>query len=231
MKDLFYKNFNIAASPLVVFAGDRRDNALLNLAAEETVAAGQHVIIISGMQEKYPIEGKVLVSPDISMVINLIDAEELQVIYLARKIDDDILFPFSGKDLNQLVSEQSENVKIFYKIDASSVMPEIFQSANIICTLNFNVLREKILKIYSNDTFKSSETSRKKIRQHVISLITNNCQCINNPSQTGKKSIFIAQVKTLLDENLIIPVVRDLKSKIKSHIFYGSINHYQLKEV
>ncbi len=231
MRDRFYTNFDIAVSPVIVFAGDRRDTPLLNLIAEETVAAGRHVVIVSAMQEKYPIEGKVLVSPDLSMVMDLIQVEEVQVIYLASKIDNDILFPFSEKDLNLLAAQQSENVKIFYKIDSSSAIPEIFQSANLICTLNFNVLREEILQIYSNDNFKSSGTSRKKIREQVISLINKNCPCINGPSQTGKKSVFIAQVKTLLDENLLIPVVRDLKSKIKPHIFYGSINHYQLKEV
>lgn len=231
MKDRFYKNFNVAVSPVTVFAGDGRDTALLNLLAEETVAAGRHVIIVSGLQEKYPIEGKVLVSPDLNMIMNLIQVEEVQIIHLAKKLDDDIIFPFSKKDLRTLVSQQSENVKIFFKIDTSADFPDIFRDSNLICTLNFNVLREEILNIYSSDTFKSSGTAQKKIRQQVLSMINENCPCINNPGHKGKKIIFISHVKTLLDENLIIPVVRDLKSKIKHHIFYGSINHYQLKEV
>jgi len=231
MKNLFYKNFDTACSPVTVFAGDKKDTALLKLLAEETVAAGNHVLISACTEEKYPIEGKVLVSPDTSMVMNLIQSDQLQIIYLASKIDNDILLPFSAKQLEKLAAEQKEKVKIFYKLDSSSDIPKIFRNADLICVLNFNILKEDILRIYSSDTFKSSGTARKNIRQRLLSLIDKNCPCINSPGHTGRKIIFISDVKTLLDENLLIPVVRDLKPKIDHHIMYGSINHYQLKEV
>jgi len=116
-------------------------------------------------------------------------------------------------------------------LDSSSKIPKIFLKADLICCLNFNILKEDILKIYSSDTFKSSGTARKKIRRRLMSMVEENCPCINNSNHTGRKTIFISQVRTLLDENLLIPIVRDLKTAVDHRIMYGSINHYQLKEV
>jgi hypothetical protein len=231
MKNLFCKSFNTADAPVLLFAGGTRETALMNLLAEETVSAGRRILIVSAGPEKYPIEGKVLISPDTGMIMELIKTEEIKIIYLAGKIENDILMPLSDENLAQLAADKNDDIKIFYKIDNSRKIPEVFYGADLICLVNFNILKEKILDIYSKDTFKSSSTALKKICSHVISLIEEDCPCINNPDHTGRKYIFIAQVKTLLDENLLIPVARQLKSRTKHRVFYGSVNHYQVKEV
>lgn len=232
MKRFFYEKFNISHSPLVIFCGDKESIALYNILAEEAASYGKHVIMISMMPEKYPIEGKVLVCDETEMLIELIRNEEAHVIYLAKKIEEDILMPFSFKEIKPLIRNQDENIQLFIKVSAKNKPPAFLKAADVVCTLNFNIIREEILQIYSNLSLTSSGTAQKKFRQKLNTLIESHCPLLYNKEDVpAKKTLFISQVKTLLDENLIIPIGRDLKKSSGIRILYGNINQYQLKEI
>jgi len=231
MKHLFYQHFALTGSSLVVFNGDKETKAILHLLAEEAVASGKRVLILSSQPEKYPIEGKVLVSPGTEMLMELLQSEEAQIIYLARKISDDILYPFKTAEIKRLLRKQEAATQIFMDVQAEEHTFDFLQKADLICTLNFNLLREEILRVYQNVSLKSSVTAQNKIRRRILELLKQNCPCFQEGDTAGQKILFIAQIKTLLDENVIIPVGRDLKNTLHTRILYGSVNHYQIKEI
>lgn len=232
MRRFFYEKFNISSTPLVIFSGDKESTLLMQLLAEESAALGKHVLMISLAEEKYPIEGKVLVCDETAMLTELIRAEDARIIYLARKIENDILIPFSFKELKPLLGNNQDDIQLFINISAKTKLPAAFLKGRLVCSLNFNIIREEILQIYSNLSLTASGTAQKKIRAKLNALIESYCPLLYGAQKkSAEKTLFISQVKNLLDENLIIPIGRDLKLTAGARVLYGNINQYELKEI
>lgn len=234
MSHLFFNLFKLKTSNTVVVFGDKLKSALIQQLSEESVKSGFHSLIVSLIPSTYPVEGKVLVSDDTSILPNLINGDRPRDIYLASKVKNDLLHPFSYKEINRLAVNAGENVRLFVNIGSNNDKMinrlKFLDSSLLVCSINFNLLRENL-----PDISKLKEQKRKslsdQVADKVFAVINKNCSHFVSLDSNSNKICFIGQVKGMYDENVILPVARKLKTMINSRILIGNINANQLKEI
>lgn len=235
MKNLFSKNFSIESANLVSVSGIGGNAALIHLLSQESVSAGFRVLVLSTCKQRYPIEGKVLISDETDLLFRLIRSEDPEITYLAKQVAGDLLAPFEADAIHTLLEQCADDVRLFINHDLSEELPAgyevFFSKAHRICTLNFNTLRDKILEIYKNTAIRSSASAQKKIQKEFLRLIKENCPDYAQDVINGTHILFIDQVKNVLDENLLIPVARSLSKFKVDKVLYGYVHHYQVKAI
>lgn len=235
MKNLFFTNFAIQKDPFIIVSGEGNNTALIHFLAEEAKNAGFYVLVIASSAQRYPIEGKVLVSDETELLFRLIRSDEPEVTYLASKVEGDLLIPFNRKELRTLIQKASADTKIFVNIHSAdktaSAFSNLFKGALDLCTVNFNVLRPQLLEIYQNTEVRSSTTAQKKIQKEFQKLIEQTCPSCLQTVKKNRSLLFVDQIKNVLDENLFIPVARHFLKAYKIEIFYGSLSHYSVKKI
>ena len=235
MKHLFFKNFNIENDQFVAVSGDGNNAALIHLLAEEATAAGFRSLVISSSPQRYPIEGKVLISDETDLLFRLIRSDDPEVTYLAGKVEGDLLIPFGENELKILAQKSDTDTKIFINLhpenEVSEMYTKLFKEARNICTVNFNVLRPQLLEIYQNTEVQSSSTAQKKIQKQFVELIEQTCPSCLKVEDKSRCLLFIDQIKNVLDENLFIPVARHFQKSETVTILYGSLYQYSVKKI
>ena len=126
MKDLFFTNFNIETEQYIAVSGDGNNAALIHLLAEETTAAGFHSLVTASANQRYPIEGKVLISDETDLLFRLIRSDEPEVTYLASKVEGDLLIPFTKNELKTLIQKSDTDTKIFINLHPEDKTPKFF---------------------------------------------------------------------------------------------------------
>ncbi len=235
MKNIFYSQFDIQANNLISVSGADDNDALIHVLAEEAISAGYRSLVLSNVKQKYPIEGKVLVSDETHLLMELIRSDEPIVTYLARGVNGDLLLPFTNKEIKSLLKQMDQDIKLFVHKSAlgkpNQEINRLFKKGLHICTLNFNTLRPELFDVYKSTAIRSSATTQKKVLDRFLQMITHYCPSFSTEEENPKLVLFIGQIKNMLDENLVIPVIRSLKEKLPAKILYGHLNHYQLKEI
>lgn len=235
MKRLFLDHFNVANPPIISVSGNGANNALIYLLAQETINQGFRTLVVANTAQKYPVEGKVLVSDETDLLMNLIRTDEPEVTYLAKKVEGDLLMPFSADEIKTILKDLDGDVKVFvlhfHEGEGLQKYGGVLKSALSICTVNFNLVRPKMLEIYESTSIRSSSSSQKHIKELFMNDIANQCPSFEKAHAKAGRILFIDQVKNLLDENLLIPVARSLKDFVNTRILYGHVHHYQVKEV
>ncbi len=235
MKDLFFTNFSIEAEQFIAVSGAGNNAALIHLLAEEATATGLYSLVTASAEQRYPIEGKVLISDETDLLFRLIRSDEPEVTYLASKVEGDLLIPFAKKELQTLIQKSDTDTKIFVNLHPENKAPAFFTSmfkkALHICTVNFNVLRPQLLEIYQNTEVRSSSTAQKKIQKQFLALIEQTCPSCLTIKDKGRCILFIDQIKNVLDENLFIPVARHFQKTEEVTILYGNLHQYSVKKI
>ncbi len=235
MKRLFLDYFNVAGPSTISVAGNGANTALIYLLAQEAISQGFRTLVVANTAQKYPVEGKVLVSDETDLLMNLIRADEPEVTYLAKKVEGDLLMPFTADEIKTGLKNLDGDVKLFvlyfHEGEALQKYGAVLKSALSICTLNFNLIRPKMLEIYESTSIRSSSSSQKRIKELFVKDIAEQCPFFENARAKAGRILFIDQVKNLLDENLLIPVARSLKDYENTRVLYGHVHHYQVKEV
>ena len=234
MNQLFYTQFNPANNKTIAVFGDRLRSSIINILASETVKSGNHAFIISNVPMTYPLEGKVLVCDELSIVNRLIDKENPKQIYLASKIKNDLLHPFTKNNINQLVPNLGENIVLFIDIDSDSKMnlktSQYLKNAQLICSVNYNLLKDNLPQISKIKELKSKSIDD-QISDKICSIITKMCPDFISMEDVVSKICFIDQVKGLYDENVMRSIARNLKSRLKCDMLMGNCNTYQVKAI
>lgn len=238
MKHLYSDCFSLNDYWVISTAGDADNLALVNRLADEVLEAGIRPLVLSPELQKYPIEGKVLVSDETSLLLNLIRSEDPQITYLARQVKADMLVPFKAKEIVRLAEQlktDNEGFKVFLlfgnQVDPPKAYSGLIKQGLPVCTVNFNRLREELLEVYRNTAIRSSNQARKKIKSRFLKMITENCPSFAEAKDKSRHVLYIDQVKNALDENLLIPVARHLQEDNPFRILYGSLHHYHIKEI
>ena len=236
MKSFFLKQFGIESTAVVSVSGNGANSALIHLLADEAIRKGYRPLVIANSLQKYPVEGKVLISDETELLLNLIRSDEPEITYLARKVDGDLLYPFSEEDIRNILKNLDHDVKVFvqhfHEGKELQKYGRILQAALTICTLNFNLLRPRLLDVYENTDIRSSSTAQKRIREEFLEMIREQCPAFEKSRSKKSRILFVDQVRNLLDENLFIPVARNMNDTPGSFkILYGHVHHYQLKEI
>jgi hypothetical protein len=234
MSNTYFANFKLDTVNQVLVFGDRYKISLLRQLADESVKMGYHAIITSLVPEPYPVEGKVLVADDILLLNNLIKDDQPEIIYLAKTVKNDMLQPFDFAAINKLAKQLNEKIKLFVLIESEQIKTKsglkVYKSARLICSLNYNLLKENLPQINELKELKR-KSSGEQVSGQVYKLIYSYCSGFIEAESSSDKVCYIGQVKGMFDENVIIPVVRNLKAQINSRMLIGDINSYHLKEV
>lgn len=235
MKNIFYNSFTVNDKNIISVCGDGNNAVLIHLLAQEAVIAGYRALVIATGSQKYPIEGKVLISDETDLLLRLIRSEQPEVTYLARKVSGDLLIPFNESEIKTLLKQLDGDIKIFISFDSENKPAKTYNrliaKSLQICTINFNALRSQLLEVYENTAIRSSSIAQKKIKDHFLLLIDKNCPSFASNKDKDTQILYLDQVKNVLDENLLIPVARYLKQFRPVKILYGNVHHYHVKEV
>ncbi len=235
MKRLFLDQFNVSDPSLVCISGNGANNALIHLLANEAISQGFRTLVVANSAQKYPVEGKVLVSDETNLLMDLVRADEPEVTYLAKQVQGDLLMPFTADEIKTILKHLDGDVKVFVllspKGEALQKYGSVIKSALVICTVNFNLIRPKMLDVYESTSIRSSSSSQKHIKELFVTHIQEHCPAFVSTHSKAGRILFIDQVKNLLDENLLIPVARSLKDYEHATILYGHVHHYQVKEI
>ena len=235
MSKIFFTSFNIREEQYIVVSGEGNNTALIHILAEEAKTAGYYALVTASAPQRYPIEGKVLISDETDLLFRLIRSGEPELTYLAGKVEGDLLIPFSQKELKTLVRESGSDTKIFVNLHPvnklSDSFANLFKDALNICTINFNVLRPLLLEIYQNTEVRSSSTAQKKIQKQFQKIIEETCPSCLQTENVSRYLLFVDQIKNVLDENLFIPVARHFQKTREITILYGSLYQYSVKKI
>ena len=234
MNQHFYTQFNSDNKKIIAVFGDRIRTSLINILAGESVKSGSHALILADTPMTYPLEGKVLVCDDLSIVTRLIDQDNPKQIYLASKIKDDLLHPFAKKDINQFANNMGEKFNLYIDIDSKSKInlktSLYLKDAQLICSVNYNLLKDNLPQISKIKELKSKSIDE-QISDKVYSIITKMCPYFISIEGVKSKVCFIDQVKGLYDENVIRSIARNLKSRLRCNMLIGNCNTYQVKAI
>ncbi len=235
MKNLFFTKFNLQNEQFIIVSGEGNNTALIHLLADEAKTAAFHALVIASAPQRYPIEGKVLISDETDLLFRLIRSDQPEVTYLAGKVEGDLLIPFNKNELKTLIQKAATDTKIFVNLfpadKAADSFEKLFKKALHLCTINFNVLRPQLLEIYQNTEVQSSSSAQKKIQKQFQTLIEQTCpSCLKN-EDSNRCFLFVDQIKNVLDENLFIPVARHFQKTREITILYGSLYQYSVKKI
>lgn len=234
MSQQFYNQFNPNNKNFITLFGDRLRISLLNLLPAEAVKLQNHALILSDVPMSYPLEGKVLVCDDLSIVNQLIDKDKPAQIYLASKIKNDLLYPFSKKEINKLAANLGDKMILYFDIDSKSKVnlktSPFIKESQMICSINYNLLNDNLPQISKIKELKSKSIDE-QVSGKVYSIIKNICPHFLEIDEVENKICFIDQVKGLYDENVIRSIARNLKSKMKCNMLIGNSNAYQVKAI
>jgi|GEM_PF-6155128 len=234
MSNTFFDRFNLREENVILISGDRFKQMLLQQLGRETVKAGFQSLIFSLDKMTYPVEGKVLVSDDLKLLPRLIENEIPQEIYIANKVQDDLLHPFTYKEIMTFARKSAGQSKVFISLgfpDHSNTFPLTFvKKSTIICSINLNLLKDSF-----PDITRLKEQKKKSLSDQVVdkvfTMIKRYCPYIPETEKLNQRILYIGQVKSIYDENVILPIARSLKSLLSSRVFIGDINTYRIKEV
>lgn len=234
MSNTFFDRFNLLEENIILISGDRFKQMLLQQLGRETVKAGFQSLIFSLDKMGYPVEGKVLVTDDLKLLPRLIENEIPQVIYIANKVQDDLLHPFTYKEIMSFARKYSVQSKIFISLDFldhSGTFPlTFFKKSTMVCSINLNLLKESF-----PDITRLKEQKKKSLSDQVVdkvfTMIKRHCPYIHETEKLKQRILYIGQVKSIYDENVILPIARSLKTLLSSRVFIGDINTYRIKEV
>ncbi len=234
MSQLFFSKFDLQSNQVIFFHGSEEKIALIHHLADETAQAGRQALVIATQPARYPIEGKVLVSDDTALLMNLIDDEPPSVTWLAGKVENNLLMPLKTEDINKLLNTLSNRVNVFIDYSGSPVAElnkfSAYPKALFICLINFNKIRTEITHISDRDLKDRRKSSEKFISERILSLLEDVAPQFRSIA-SEKKICFIDQIKNLRDENMIIPVARNLKLSLESRMLIGNVINYQIKEI
>ncbi len=230
MSRLFYATLDVNKRNPVFILGDKSAYALSKVLAEEAVKDGKLALILSVCERTYPIEGKVLVSPETELLMELFKEENPEVMYLAKAVKNDLLQPYSMEQILTLLPELKAPVQAFVMITPEKKKElerfTAFEHARFICTMHFASLEEELFSL-----MKKTAVSDNQMIQKIGSIFNTYCPLLELPVEVEHRIVFIDRVKNILDENKLLSLFRKFRETFPGQIYIGDILNYQLKKV
>ena len=234
MNQQFYNQFIPTDKNIIAIFGDRLRSSLLHLLSGESARNGKKALIIADSPIPYPLEGKVLVCDELSIVKRLIDNEDPEQIYLASKVKDDFLYPFLLKEIKPFIKSLDRNDLLFFDISSKGKINfkthRYLDDALLICSINYNLLKDNLPQISKIKDLKSKSIDE-QISDKVHNLIKKMCPHFTEVEEVEDKICFIDQVKGLYDENVIRSIARNLETKLNCKMLIGNTNSFHVKAI
>ena len=234
MNHLFFDTFGIGNTPLVFLCGDDSLEILRATLARELSGQGKTSLIISDSPMTFPVEGQVLVDIKPEFLKQKIELEPAEIFCLCSEVKDDLLMPLDLHSLKDFFIDLPKNVHIISTIkhvpapfinedrkDEKFIFINVFGFGNLEGHLN------KFINEFRQRSYDSFEENLKSQWQKLASQFCPRSKELSRPFQ---RILYLNNVKTLIDENQVIPIVRNI-ADLYDQVFIGDINEYKLKEI
>ncbi len=237
MNQLFYNQFGMAELKFIFLCGDVSREMVCNILAREIAGQNLKAIVFSNGPLKYPMEGQILVDIDAELFFDELKTAEANTIYLCSAIENDLLLPPSEKLLNNILQMEIPEARFLIQSQGpveesllKRMTKEQHATACMITSLNFSNLEEKLERFLS--AFKSEHLFSDDLIEHWQNIIKPYCvPQFTTKNENGLKTIlFINQVKSLIDENTMMGLFRNLRH-LYDKIYLGNINDFKIKEI
>lgn len=234
MNHLFYNTFGLDQMPFVFLCGDESLEVLSAALAREITGQGKTALLVSDSPMPFPVEGQVLVDIRPELLKRKIDPDSAQTFYLCSAIDDDRLIPVDLAFWKELVSNLPPKVHIISllkKVPPVSLIKKKLQERFVfINTFGYGYLEENLTKLINEFEQREDESFDEAIKTYWQKWASAFCPQASEKATALKRILYLNHVKSLIDENRIIPIVRNL-TDLYDQVFIGDINEYKLKEI
>lgn len=231
---MFYTQFQVENNKFIFFCGDESSELLASILSKEMAAQGQKIVFMSNVPLKYPVEGQILVDIEPELLKQKLQTEESQIFYLCSAIENEKLLPLNSEKWSQFLKINKLNVRFMFLISKNEKfnLETLVEENNgcMISSFNFSNLEGQLEKFLSD--FNTDEQFQDELRKHWQQSIESICpaEFFNQNVPAIKRFLFINQVKSLIDENKIMGILRNL-TNLYDKIFMGDINDFKIKEI
>ncbi|GEM_PF-5679356 len=230
MRGLFYSAFGAEHITRFLFCVERTSLPIMEILAKESAANNRHVLILGHQPIPYPIEGKVLISPETEFLLQLIEDEEPRVIYLAKGISDDLLLPYEMSDINRFASEIQTDMMLFLQLAPDDDIEGYLAhqpGTRCVCVLNY----KEISSILFADTRSKQTPGESTLFKRIHKIVSEHCPLFDHAQCRKDAILFIDQVKNLLEENMLLSVLRKYNQRFEGHLLIGDVTRYHVREL
>lgn len=235
MSSRYFSTFELERFKTVVVAGYGSRNALISQLAREAYLAGRKPLLLADSKLEYPPEGQFQVGDEISLLFQKSTGSGITgPVYLAADVQDKYLLPFSGKQLLKIISGIPEQALILLRVepDNKDLVASLRFDEEIlfVCAIDFDPIKIDLMAARLSADEDQSE-KEKQAAAFISKLLKELCSSENWHELEDHFVLFVNNVNDIFDENLFIPVGRNLKTKGVNRIYYGNLNHYQIKSI
>lgn len=234
MNHLFYNTFEIEKTPYLFLCGDETLELLRTTLAREIAGQGKNVLLISDAPMAYPIEGQILVDIEAELLSQKIASDESQIYYICSEVKDNLLYPVSDSFCNKFIPHLTQNTRLIVTVEKRwpSVLNEgsIDKKYSFISAFGFGHFGQHLSAFFSEFEQEATHRFAEELKTQWKKWVMNFCPQTGAATQPFVQNLFFNQIKSLIDENRVIPIVRTL-TDFYDKVFIGDINEYKLKEV
>ncbi len=236
MNLLFYNTFELKQNAFVFLCGDDSSELLSSILAREIAGQGQKVLITSTFPIPYPVEGQILVNIEPQLLRQKLTSDPSPIIYLCSGIENDQLIPISPDFFEQFQLSLNKDIRII--IFVRELTKELLAQKNIkhnsifITALNYQKINEQLSGFFSDLESETEVTFTDGLKLHWEAIVKQNCPARFSGEDSGMENhvLFLNQVKSIIDENRVIPITRSL-GNLYERVFIGDINEYKIREI
>ncbi len=234
MNLIFYNQFQVEGNKFIFFCGDESKELLSRILSMEVVGKGQKAIFLANEPLKYPVEGQILVNIEPELLKQKLQSEESKILYLCSAIEGEKLQPVATGKWAKIIKMAEPNTCFMFLISSVNKfrLPRgvAREKSFVISSFNFSNFENQLEKFLSD--FKSDEKFQDELLKYWQKTTEHFCpqDFLNKNFPKLKRILFINQVKSIIDENKLMGILRNL-SELYDKIFLGDINDLKIKEI
>jgi|GEM_PF-3206790 hypothetical protein len=234
MNHLFYNTFNIGTVPIVILCGDDTAELVGSTLAREISGQNQNALIFSDVPMAYPVEGQVLVDIEPELLAQKIVSQNGQIWHLCKELKDDRLFPLEPLFLTRFIPLLPENSRLLFLLKGQlpQTVHKVIEKSGygFINTFGYGNFTTQLNDFFNELNGRKNENFTESLKNIWKKWVAEFCPQTGAAFQPFARILFFNQIKSLIDENQVIPIVRTLND-FYDRVFIGDINEYKLKEV
>ncbi len=234
MSHLFYDTFGMESIPLLFLCGDDSVELMRATLARELAGRGKSTLFVSDTPMPFPVEGQVLVDIKPDLLKQKIDPQTPGIFYLCSEVKDDLLMPLDRAFVTHCLQHLPHNVTLITTVKGSPSLlagdGDLPVKYIFIHVFGYRFLEENFNRLINESDAQSDISFEDHLKNHWQKWAERYCPNFAENNQAHRRLLYLNQVKSLIDENHVISIVRNL-TDMYDHIYIGDINEYKLKEI
>lgn len=235
MSSRFYNALELERFRSVLITGIGNREQLVSQLGKECIQHGRKTLITSDAPMIFPPEGQFQVSKDYEFLLKkATEKSYVGQVYLAKDLEEERLLPFETTDLLQLYEQLPKEMMLLMTFDSRNkdLVDELFSHEDvlILCMIDFEPIRGDILDITWDNSNGGSQLGE-HVLQHIYQVMNAICSLEKWTKRQLQFAMYINRVNDIFDENLFIPIGRNLKQKGVQTVLFGSLQDYVIKSL